>query len=76
MFRWLTRIFRLKRKVLAEYRLINGIADYPNGTLTSRSAPIMEVINGKLKEGYELLGGPTFVTNDMFIQAIVKWKKE
>ncbi len=63
-------------RIHAEYRLINGIADYPNGTLSSGATPIMAVLNGKLKEGYELLGGPTFVTKDMFIQAIVKWTEE
>lgn len=74
-------------KILEEYKIIIGVLDYRDGIVmvtgpadgvegSIKKNPMMLVLNQRMREGYELLGGITFVAGDMYAQAIVKWKEE
>ena len=70
-------------RLIEDYRIIVGIMDYRSGnvfvTVPSDGAEgeikrdMGLVLNQRIREGYELQGGVTFVAGDMYAQAIVKW---
>ena len=69
--------------LLEDYSIIIGSMDYRDGHVYvtqpqdgaegSIKRDMGLVLNQRIKEGYELQGGITFISGDMYGQAIIKW---
>ena len=71
------------KNMLEDFCIVIGVMDYSTGHILvtqpqdgaegSIKRDMGLVLNQRIKEGYELQGGITFISGDMYGQAIIKW---
>lgn len=73
------------KKVIEDFKIVIGVMDYStgqilvtepkDGTEGSIKRYMGMALNQRIREGYELQGGITFIAGDMYAQAIIKWSE-